>query len=509
MGFMRYFWYILVFFFSACQSAKPSSSLRINIEDDPSTLDPRKVRTLTEHALARVIGEGLSRLDPSGKLVMGLAEKVEVDAAGLEYVFTLKDAYWSNRDPIVASDFVSSWKEAISPSFPSQNVESLFCIKNARAIYQGKLADDTLGVYARGDKTLVVQLEYPVPYFLQLLSLPLFFPVHSQEKGFSPTVIASGPFYIKKWKSHDLLVVEKNPHYYDAKNVRMESIRFIMVPAETELQMFQKGELDWAGSPLSSLPKDLLQELQQQPEYGSFPFAGTAFLGCNTENEALGNSKIRKALGLALDRRALVDHVLHKGGAPARGFLPFSSREHFAEDLLVARKLWQEGCEELRYIPSLTLLYSSSVQSTHVLVQALQQQWKAGLGVQIALESCESKVYLDRMQKLDFQLAMRSWIADYDDPSSFLDIFKQKRNSANRTGWENGRYTSLLEQASITMSEKERIALLEDCERILMEEMPILPLYYLQGMYLKNPRLQGVVISPCGSLDLKWAYWEE
>lgn len=514
---MNYFKFLVIFllYFSfSCQSKtgsekKSSNVVRLNIKDDPKTLDPRKSRFLNERNIVIMLFDGLTRVQKNGKAELSLAQDVDVSEDGLCYTFALKDTQWSNGDKISGKDFIYAWQTALSPSFLSENAYQLFCIKNAKEIKEGKLSPSSLGVIELDEKTIQIQLQTPVPYFLELLSSPIFFPVHHKMDEEIPEFISSGPFMLKEWKHNDYIELVRNPNYFDKNEVKLSSIYLTMVPEETEMRMFENNELDWAGSPLSEIPSDLIRDLIEKNMIKNAPMAGTRFFRINTEKGPLSNPNIRRALSLSIHRNEIVKHIIQGNQVPALQFLPTSRKSYFKDgDRDGAKVLFQKGLLELGLswedFPKISILCTSTHQN-RLLAQAVQQDWKQALGIEIEIEVNEAKVYYSRLGKLDYQVALGSWIADYLDPESFLEVFKYKNDSTNNTGWENKEYSSLLDKAKILVG-SERKTELSKCESILMKDMPLIPLYHLSGHYLQNPSLQDVFLSPLGNLDFKWAY---
>lgn len=498
--------------FLSCSSSsekKATSIIRMNIEQDPQTLDPRKFRSLAERNLMGMLFDGLTREGRDGKSELSLAESYVQSDDGLLYTFLLKEANWSNGDPIVASDFLSTWQTVLSPTFLSENAYQLFCIKNAKEIKEGKKSVDQLGVYASGDRTLQIALEYPVPYFLELLSFPIFFPIHEKSyvKG-EPTVF-SGPFICKNWKHNDYIELIKNSNYFDAEAVQLSSIYLTMVTPETEIQMFEKGELDWAGSPISTLSLDRMEEYKKNGILCHTPMLGTKFFRVNVEDPFLQNVHIRKALASAIHRSDIINHVLQGYQKVALQFLPTSSLSYLSDaSVEEAKELLQKGLQELgvthQDIPKITILCVSN-QQNRFLAQAVQQDWKEFLGLDVSIEVNETKVYYQKVDKKEYQIALGSWMADYNDKENFLSIFKSRLASNNNTGWENEEYTFLLENSKNLKGEERELKLLQ-CESILMREMPILPLYHYSAHYLKSPKIEGEIISSLGNIDFKYAH---
>jgi oligopeptide transport system substrate-binding protein len=485
------------------------SMARINILSDPCTLDPRKSRSLNDRILTSMLFDGLTRRGKEGEYELALAKDVCVSEEGKRYTFSLKNAYWSNGDRIAAKDFIYAWKKSLSPDFISENAYQLFCIKNAKEIKLGLKPSSELGAYAIGEDTLQVDLENPIPYFLELLSFSIFFPFHEEMDKASDQWISCGPFSLKKWKHNESIEVVKNNRYWDKDAVLLDSIFMTMVEENTEVQMFKNGELDWAGSPISTLPLDCLKEAKEQKILHSSPLLGTSFFRINTSEFPLNNVNIRRAFSFVIHRQEMIENILQGGQKAALRFIPNMESSYFQDaDIAQSQKLFSQGVKELgmspKSFPKITLLHSSDHRS-YLISQAVQYYWKHFLGVEIALEVSEPKTYYSRVRNGDYQIALGSWIADYEDPENFLEVFKYQKSSTNNTGWESDTYANILDLAR-ALPKEERAQKLQECEQILMEESPIIPLYHFVSLYLKSSSLQGVVLSPTGNLDFKWAY---
>jgi oligopeptide transport system substrate-binding protein len=517
---MRSLFFLLAFLFSLVSSCQPKpkseqadQKIRLNLPSDPMTLDPRKGRALNERFLIGMLFDGLARENISGVNELALADRMEKLENGSRYVFHLKEAYWSNGDRISPQDFIYAWKTALDPLFPSENAYQLFCIKNAESIKKGEKHPSELGVTEIDASTLQIDLQYPVPYFFELLSFPIFFPVHKNIDLVKSELVFSGPFCLKDWKHNDFIEIIKNEKYWDKQVVQLQSIHFSMVSPETEIRMFEKKELDWAGSPLGDLPLDLLEKFRKENLLRIHPMLATTFFRLNTEKPPFTNVNIRKAFSLAIDRKTLVDHLFQGENEVAERLVPKCMKLHSEEQSLEnnelqARECFKKGLEELgitlQDFPSVTFLYRNS-QNNNSLAQAIQHDWRKVLGVTVNLEANEMKVCVTKMRQLDYQMFLGNWIADFRDPINFLSVFKYKNASTNNTQWENEEYVDLLEISEIASSEH-RNQILQRCESILMQEMPIIPLYHLSMRYLKQDALKGVVISSLGNLDFKWAY---
>ena len=512
------FW---VFLSAGCHSSSSpvrERELRINLGQNPATLDPAKARDLNTLTLLRMLFEGLTRLSKEEKPELALAKEVSLSQDLKRYTFTLKESFWSEGTPLTAYDFVYAWRRALSPAFPSDYAAQLYVIKNGRAVKEGKLLQEELGVKALDERTLQVDLERPAPYFLELLSFPIFFPLlQSRQESYSrfvdheDSLVGNGPFCLKRWKQDDSLLIEKNERYWDSKSVKLKRVFFVMVDSETELALFEKGELDWAGSPLSSLPIDALKELQKRGRVKQKTFCATSFVRLQTQKGPLAIPAFRRALSLAVNRKEIVEHVTCGGQLPSTTLVPPSFRLHpreLFEDgaTAQAKELFKES--QVRLTRPLTFLYCNGTRN-HLIAQALQEQWRKALGVLVRLEAAERKIFFSRLSQGDFELALGDWVADFHDPVNFLEILKTKDAGTNRTGWENALYTEMLERSFSIAASKERFSLLAEAEKILLDEMPLIPLNQAAMLYLHQDKIKGVSISSMGNMELKWAYFDE
>ena len=496
---------------SSSVSSTSASNLKINIGGDPQTLDPRKARDLKSLTLSRMLFEGLVRMDQNERAELALAKSVDLSSDLKKYTFHLRSSEWSNKDKVTAFDFVYAWKKVLSPDFLSDLAFHLYVIKGAKEAKEGKLSLDEIGIYALDEQTLVVELENPTPYFLSLLAIPVFFPVNKavDEKNSCwaqkvATYVCNGPFQLIDWRHQDHLTVAKNGAYWDAPSVQLNRIEFLMVQEETELKMFEKGELDWAGSPLGTLPVDALESLKQKYSLQKKEILGTYFVRTNTLKEPFKQPAMRQAFALAVNRRAIVDYILQGNQIPATGLVPPSFRlqkePYFQDaDILRAKQLFSHDPSS-----EITLLFSSSERS-YLIAQALQQQWFEAFGIRVKLEGVEHKVYFDRLSKHDYQIALGSWTADFADPVNFLEIFKYKNGGSNNTHWENPHFIDLLEKAARTNDTQARSDFLAQSEKILIDEMPMIPIFYYTMLYVHQPALQGAILSSMGQIDFKWA----
>lgn len=503
---------------AGCSPLKRREELHINLGADPGTLNPQETTMLTTMFILRNIGDGLVRIGPDGQALPALAEKIEQLDEGKRYRFILRETFWSNGNPVEAEDFAQSWRMILQKKVPAPLAEQLFVIKGATDIYAGKEPIESLGIEILSSKELLITLEEANPYFLHMLAVPIFFPMPADIKHVdAPYFISCGPFTLKKWRRGEEIILEKNPMYWDKESVILPGIKISMISdPQTQLELFEKGELDWCGAPTLPLPEEAETYLDQLGRLSRSAEAKTLMLVFNTRSGITSNQKIRRALSLALNRRELVNnHII--SGAPAFALVPPSlmhkpQRGHFEENIKLAKQLWREGLNELHLDPSKPpkLVFSHvAAENFKRKAQALQSQWKEYLGVNVELCAYERQVHVQKMQLGDFNIGHMRWGADYPDPLNFLALFHRRDSGRNHPGWENSSYRHQIDLLVRTKEIKERDAIVERAEAILAREMPIAPIVHTQTPFMMNPRLRGYYFDALGFLDLKQAYFEE
>lgn len=510
---------------SNCKSSTGVSSsgqeISLNIEGEPATLDGRKARLLSDFNLIRTLNEGLFRINKEGITSKAIAENVSLSNDGKTYTITLQETLWSNGDPLTAHDFIYSWKSSLDKNFPAPNASFLFPIKNAAAIKEGFLPMSMLGASAKDDYTIVVELESELPFFTELLALPIYFPVNESLERSNPTWasdsdnhVCNGPFKIQSWKHKNEIIVEKNNRYWDKNKVRLQKLTMVMVDQDTAFSLYQNKELQLVGSPYSKIPVDAIPSLEAQNALRKGPFLGTYWIRTNVESFPLQNKHFRKSLASSIDRKSIIEHVLYGTGDIATGIVPTSmglqEEPYFTDgDTEEAQSAFKVALRELsissKNLPELTLTYKAESNNDKI-AAAIQDQWRKTLGIILKLEPLEHKVYIDRISKGDYQLACGSWIADFKDPINFLEVFKTKAVGTNNTGWESPNYIEAIESTYKTMGTDARREALVATEQMLLEDMPVIPIYHYNMIHLQDENLKDVVLSDTGNIDFKWAY---
>lgn len=514
-----------LFLFTSCHNDKTPKMgecsaerlVRLNLRHEPLTMDPRKGGDVISSQMHFLLFEGLVKLNPDRSIAPALAESFTVSEDGLIYTFRLRDTCWSDGSPVLTSDFEAAWKMILSPSFPSPNAHLLYPIKNAERAKKGEVELGEIGIASEGEKTLLVTLEKPTPYFLDLISFCVFFPVSSQNDQNHPEwardpgehFLSNGPFLLQEWKHHDEILLVKNPLYWDHTRVLPDKIHFSMVDNEaTVLQMFENGSLDMIGDPLSSISTDALSTLKQKGLIQKYSIPATTMVAFNAASPFFSNPKIRKAFSYAIHRESIanitqMDECIATSAVPpilkkGIGRLQFfqDGNDHLAQ------KLFEEGLRESglsREAFSNLSYYYATTELNHKIAQALQQQWRDTLGVEIKLENFEHKILLAKFSQRDYHIGQVRWMSQYNDTMSMLERFKSKDNPINFSNWEHPLFAQLLE-ASFYETGAQRFQTLERAEEILMEEMPFSPIYHWDMTYMVQPGCKNLGISSIGEL---------
>ena len=480
---------------------------------EPQGIDPHIVTGVPEHHILISLCEGLTIPNPnpmgSDGYIPGTAESWTISDDGKEYIFKLnKNAKWSNGDPVTADDFVWSWRRILTASLGSQYPDMLYYLVGAYEYHNGQIDNfDEVGVKALDTHTLKVNLKNPTPFFIGLLSHYSTWPVHKEtvlkhgdiddrngEWTRPGNFVCNGPFQLKTWELNNKIVVEKNPHYYDASMVRLNEIHYYPVSnVMTEDRMFRAGQLHLTSSmPTQKCP---IYIEEKNPNLKIDPYMGTYFYRINTENETLSDVRVRKALAYSIDRQLLVDKVTQCGQIPAYSFTPPGSNGYqpsteIPYDPVLAKQLLAEaGYSSDNPFPKLEILFNTNEGHRKVAL-AIQQMWQNELGIQVELVNQDWKVYLSREMVGDFQISRAGWIGDYEDPNTFLDLMRPNRGN-NKTGWENMDFDALVEEANTINDQDKRYELLNEAEKILIDNMPIIPLYTYVRVYQLSPDVKG------------------
>jgi oligopeptide transport system substrate-binding protein len=472
---------------------------------EPETLDPAIITGQPEGRVVNALFEGLCAYDENGQAVPGVAERWEVSPDGKTYSFHLRaDAKWSDGTPLTAEDFVRSWQRTLTPLTGSQYNYQLFPIKNAQSFAEGKFTDFSLvGVRAADALTLVVELENPTPYFIQLCAFPTLHPVPVRliekfgDDWVKPgNLVGNGAYALESWRINDKIRLRKNPHYWDRANVSLETIDVLPISdANVAFNFYASGLADLLMDK-GLAPPALLEDLKKREDFHAAPFLGIYFLRYNSAKGPFTDERVRQAFSLAVDKKRIVEKITRAGELAAPGFVPlgipgYAGTEGLAFDPKEAKRLLAEaGYPGGKGFPNATYLYSKSELNEAVAVE-LQSMWREELGVNVNLARQEWKVYLNSLSLLDYDIARSSWVGDYPDPNTFLDMFLTGGGN-NRTGWSSAEYDRLIAESARELDPARRFAILRQAEDLLVQKaVPICPVYYYVGIQLYDPAKLG------------------
>ena len=481
---------------------------RVGNGAEPQDLDPQTITGVTEHKLMMALFEGLVTEDPKDlHPVPGLADHWEISADGLVYTFHLRPGLkWSDGTPITAPEAIESYQRMLSPALASEYSYLLWFAVGAEDYTKGKLTDfSKTGFKALNASTLQITLKSPTPYLLKIIAshyawtiipthvLKKFGKIDEKRTAWTRTGnhVGSGPFMLKEWAPQQKITVVRNPHYWDAATVKLDAIEFY--PTEdlgTEERMFRTGQLDMT----YEMPVNKIDTYRKEhPESLKIePWLGVYFYRCNVTRAPLTDKRVRQALALAIDRESLIKNITRGGEAPAYGVsypgtAGYFPRAKITGDLALAKKLLADaGYPDGKGCPPIELLYNT--QANHrAIAEAIQQMWRKNLGVEITLRNEEWKVYLTTQHDT---LQRAGWIADYVDPHVFLEIWTTG-NGNNDTLWSNAEYDRLFQQALTAKNDTERYEIYQKMDAILVDEVPVIPIYFYTKVHAQSPRVKG------------------
>jgi oligopeptide transport system substrate-binding protein len=487
--------------------------LRRGLAGQPGSLDPQRAEDAFSYDVLRDLYEGLVTSDPAGRVVPAAADSWEVSADGRTYAFSLRrDARWSNGDPVVAGEFVVALRRALDPATASGAADLLRAIEHAPEILRGELAPDRLGVSAPDEHRLEIRLSRPVPYFPDILTNTVVSPVHAStlagDGGFSRpgSTVTNGPYRLAALAPGSSLRLVRNEHYWDRAAVAYDEVRYEIVPDENaEFARYRARELDVT----NSVPEQRFEELARDPDSGlqHRPWLATFYFTLNTDRGPLrGRPDLRQALSLALDREAITTAIARAGQVPAYALVPDGvwnyapahydwSRASHDERLARARSLYAAaGFSPARPL-RLRLLYNENELVQKVCV-AIAAMWKESLGVETELVQMEFKAYLAaRADPEQWDVVRVGWTADYNDASTFLDTMLEG-SPQNFGRWVDAGYARLLEAAAHESDATRRRETLQQAEALMLQDYPLLPVYFYVTRRLVQPWVLAPPINP-------------
>ncbi len=484
------------------------------VNNESAKYDPG---TTAETFAAPIIGntfEGLVRMDEAGEVVPALAERWDISEDGLTYTFHLRDAKWSDGEPVKASDFVYAWKRVLDPTSGAMNSQMLYHIVGAEEAYAGGDAA-AIAISAADDKTLSFTLKQRVPYMLQLLNYPAFYPVREDVVSADPegwtrnpaTFIGTGPFRVTAFNQGESVVFEKNPNYYDADAVSLDKLTFRLIPdPATALAAMEAGDVDG----IEAVPSPEIPRLSVESDaFMVVPALGTTYAFFNPNQAPLDNIHVRKALSMAIDRSEIIEFVLQSADTPAIGLVPpgmslggedfTEGRDSFglsdvAEIEAAQAELAEAGYPNGEGFPS-TLYVTYSSPPIEKLLEAIQQMWKENLNIDVNIQASEWQVFYPEVQKVEYQIAQMGWGADYPHPMTFLDNFVTG-SANNLNNWSNADFDAAIEAAKAASDEAISRDEMRKAEAILMNDHVILPQYHRYNYMMMSPKVTGFWRSP-------------
>jgi len=499
------------FVFSGCARREPSADVVIINGTEPESLDPHIITGVAEMRITKALFDGLTKLDPTNAAsVPALAERWDISPDEHIYTFHLRtNALWSTGEPITAADVIWSWFRTLDPRTAGDYADKLFWVKGAQAWHEGKNSDKSrVGITALDRHTLRVELKSPIPFFLDLCSLPFLAVVPRQTIErygdrwlHARPLPVSGAFQLGAWRINDKVRLVRNPRYWDAANTASAIIDVLPVGSpNTALNLYETGVADIVWDK-DLVPAELMDVLVTRPDFHTFDYLGTYFYRFNVTRPPFNDARVRRAFALATDKRRLIKKITKGAEKPASHFVPggvanYEPPEGLSYDPEAARKLLAEaGYSGGKGFPRFAYMFSSAggggAKMPGQIGIELQEMWREALGVEVELRQIERKVFFNAQSRLDYDISASSWIGDYNDANTFLDLFTSTSGN-NRTGWKNPRYDALIHEANQQTNGKRRVEIFRQAELILIaEEAPVVPIYFYAGFNYFDPKKIG------------------
>jgi oligopeptide transport system substrate-binding protein len=510
--------------------AKPQE-VKVNFSAEPPVLDNSKTTAAAAMTMINEINAGLYRIDKDGKAQPDLAAgDPTVSADGLTWTFKLRDAVWSDGQPVKAQDFVYSWKRTLDPATKAQYSFMVAWIKGGNDILNSKTpeelkkANDNFGAKALDDKTLEVKLERPITFFKELMGFQVFFP---QREDFvkaagdkygadADKVIGAGPFKLVKWDHGQSLEFVKNDKYWNAKDVKLDKFTVQVVKdTNTGQNLYETNAAD-----VTEIKGDQIKLYNGKPDLAYKPELTNSYIMYQEKKvPAFANKKIRQALTMAIDRQAFVDTTLANGSVPSTGLVPNGTMDGNGNDFrktagdtqpkfdaAKAKQLLAEGLKELNMtsLPSFKIM-GDDTETAKKQLEFIVSQWKANLGIDAVADPVPHALRIDKQSKHDYEACLALWGADYNDPMTFLDMW-ETGGEFDEVDYSNPDYDKLIKSARESADPVARAKMLVDAEKIAMEDMPVGPLYFRTRVYLRRPTIDGMFFPSYGvEWELRWA----
>ncbi|WP_124058167.1 peptide ABC transporter substrate-binding protein [Vaginisenegalia massiliensis] len=496
--------------------------LNVQVEVEPSSLDSCVATDGTSFEVMGAISEGLMIQDEKGNAVPALAEKVETSQDGKTITYKLREAQWSNGDPVKAQDFVFAWRRLADPKTASEysDLLDIASIENGKDVISGKKKVEELGVKALDDKTLEVKLEQPTAFFNDLMAFPPFYPINQKffesTKGkyatSADTILANGPFKVANYQpAGSSFELVKNDHYYNKNAIKLDGIKYqVIKDFQQAVLAYQTGSVD-----LISLSGEQVDLFKADPEFKSVEGSYLWYIAPNEKNKDLANQNLRLALGTAFNRKTIVENVLKDGSLPATYLVPTKIvngpdgkdyREMAGKDLMVsdqakAKKFYEQAKKELGKDKFKFKLLCEDTEASINVSQSLEAQIESTLpGVDIQIEQVPKKNRLQRMDKGDYELGLTRWGPDYKDPSTYLQLLLTGGNY-NYESYSNKEYDQLYADAmtgSLVQKPKERFEAFAKAEKIALSQGAVLPVYQKSAAIMTKANVKGIQFNTVG-----------
>ena len=521
--------FLVITMVSGCGRPPDRADLVVINGGEPDTIDPTKIRGQPEGRIAYSLFEGLTRYKATGETEPGMAERWEISPDGLRYTFHLREGVkWTNGDPITAQDFMWSWLRTLREPEAEYKYQ-LFYIRGAEAFAEAK--DDasrppaeSVAIRAPDARTLEVELKNPTPFFIDLTVFYTLMPVHratveaAEKAGKSwlrpETIVNNGPFLLTEWRLNDRIRLTKNPAYWDAANVRLKTVDVLPAPSpNTAFNFYHSGVADVILDK-SLVPTSLVPDLKKRADYHATPILATYFIRYNVKRAPFTDVRVRKAFSLVVDKTLLTEKVTQAGEPATDAFVPpgtagYNPPEGLKRDPDAARRLLADaGFPGGAGFPVVRYLYTNKSETDEKLAVELQAMFKRELGISVLLAKQEWAVYLNSLSSLDYDFCRSSWVGDYLDPNTFLDMFVTGGGN-NNCGWSNKRYDDIIALAAKEPDGAKRFDQFREAETILIrDEMPICPLFNYVVLMFYSDRLGGIAGNLVDEHPFRTMHWK-
>jgi oligopeptide transport system substrate-binding protein len=501
--------------------ATGNNVLNVQFDVEVASMDPQIATDGTSFEVLAAVTEGLYSIDQAGSPIPAMAESVDKSTDGLTYTYKLRDAKWSNGTPVTAGDFVFAWRRLVDPAVASEYsfIVGIAGIKNAGKIIAGELTPDQLGVTAQDDKTLVVSLDTPVPFFDSLMSFPSFLPVNEafftsagDKFGTSPdTILSNGPFMITSYEpAATTITLAKSPTYWDAGKVALDGIKYqVIKDSQQAMLSYQNGDLD-----VATLSGEQVEQFQGDPEFHNIMAGYLWYISPNQKVKGLENLNLRLALSLAYDKSAIVNNILKDGSIVADFAVPTllatgpdgkdfreTAGTYSATDKAQALKYWEAAKKELGISELKYTMIVEDTESAMNVAQFIQSEIQTTLpGITLEIQSMPKKNRVERMQSGDFELGLTRWGPDYADPMTYLDMWVTG-NPNNYGFWSNPDYDAIIESAKkgdLALDVNARWDALKKAEGIVMDNAVIFPVYQKGDAVMIKTGVDGIEFHSVG-----------